>query len=74
MDEDSENVQNQSSSSSGNMMSKAEAENLEDVEREHEMPSFAEGLNRNAEENEEDEEARRWKTVMFLKKLAREEK
>ena len=38
------------------------------------MPSSAEGLNRNAEENEEDEEARLWKTVMILKKLAREEK
>ena len=64
MDEDSENVQNQSSSSSGNRKSKAG----------HEKPSFAEGLNRNVEEDEEDEEARRWKTVMFLKNLAREEK
>ena len=72
MDEDSENVQDQSSSSGGNRNSKAGAEILEDVERGHEMPSFAEGLYRNAEENEEDEEARLRKTVMFLNKLARE--
>ena len=72
MDEDSEFGRDQSSGGSGSAGTgvidrkrKVEAEHPEDVEREYDEPSVAEGTQMTAEDNEEDEEARRRKTVIF---------
>ena len=78
---DSDNAPNQSSMSSGNAgeavsdrNKKVGAEHSKDVERDHEELSVAEGVKRKAGCDEEDQEARRGKTVRFQMKIQRGEK